>query len=197
MSSTDVTIPAAFKDVMREKILAAYVEFVPKEQLDILLANEISAFFETEMILTVAETKIEFNNPNYKPNGYSNYDNKPKLERTALAFGSKMTPFRQLVWSELHKHIQPTIEGIFKDNNSAVNTELNNWFAETVQPVSGNVSKDLFTQLSAAMSASMFHRSMTSAIAITHSNMMASFATVGVDVGRIPTVPFQQVPPII
>lgn len=194
MSSTDVALPSAFKDVMREKILAAYVDLVPKEQLDALLSNEVKAFFSTEAMLTVSETTVKIENPQYDSNRSSGYSNEKYLDRKCIAFGSKMTPFRQLVWSELFKHIQPKIEEVFKDINSRANAELDKWFADTVHPTSEKVSKELFTQLSSAMASSMFQRTMAQAIATTHHNMLTSLQQAGMDTSRLPAIAPIQVP---
>ena len=192
MSSTEVTLPAAFKDIMREKILVAYVDLVPKEQLDALLNKEIEAFFSSELIMTVEQTKIEIKNPSYDSLRGSGYSNERFLTRNCLALGSKMTPFRQLVWSTLYDHIKPKIEKVFEDDKSKANTELDKWFAETVVPESQTVSKQLFTQLASAMSATMFHRTMYSAISTSHSNLLNSLSQAGLNpdvISRISTTP--------
>lgn len=200
MSSTIVALPTAFKDIMREKILVAYVDLVPKEQLDALLNKEIEAFFSSEQVLTVEETKIQIDNPNYSSSKGNAYSNERYLNKSCIVFGSKMTPFRQLVWSTLYNYIKPKIQTVFDDDKSKANTELDKWFIETVKPQSETVSKELFTQLASSMSATMFHRTMQTSIGVTHTNLLNSLIQTGLSpdlISRIQTTPFiSTVPPL-
>ena len=61
MSNSDLAIanlPQTFRETLREKVMAATLDLIPKEVLDGYISREITAFFESEELLTVKETEV-------------------------------------------------------------------------------------------------------------------------------------------
>jgi hypothetical protein len=191
--SSNISIPVDMKEFLRQKILGAYMEVIPKDRLDELIETEVRNFFETEQLLTVQETQIAVDNPSYDPKSYRS---DRTLKRDCLTFGSKMTPFRQLVWSTLHQHLQPVLSAILADNQSKLNKDLGEWVTEIASPVVADTNKATFTYLATSMSSMMLRNAMQNAITTSHNNMQAALMHVGINSAAIDSIPPPIVPPI-
>ncbi len=172
-----------FKDVMRERVLQAFMGLIPAEKIDEMVTREVTAFFETEQLLTVIETKVVVDNPNYDPKADSYYDaGKQRVERPALAFGSKMTPFRQLVWSTLHEHLKPLVASALADTSSAVGAQLTDWATNRMTPSLDAAQKVNFQQLAIGMAGSMFDVVLSQANEQAKLNLSHAFMQAGLRV---------------
>jgi hypothetical protein len=191
----EVALPAEFKEVMREKILSMFMGLIPQEKIDELVAKEIRVFFETEVMLTVKETTVVVDNPDYNTTT-SSYRSERKLTKDAIVFGSNMTPFRQLVWSVVHEYLKPKIKEMISDVSEEAGKELQNQLIEQFKPQVGETFKAIFTQTATSMSAGLFYRQMQYSLQTSHSNMVAALSVVGVPVSNIPNTPFISSPPI-
>lgn len=184
--STEVTLPTSFKDIVRERILSTFMDLIPKEEIDRLVEKEIKDFFETEVLLTVNPTKVEIKNPQFEPTKRVGYGNEPTLTRECLAFGSQMTPFRQLVWSTLHQVLQPRLVEILTDDTSQVKKDLDTWFEETATPDLTKTNKALFSHIAIGMSAGMLRSVLYDAVDSSHQGLINSLGAVGVNPSAIP-----------
>jgi len=180
MNNTELALPTGFKEVMRENILKTFMGMIPQEKIDALVEAEVKAFFETEMILTIEQTKITVDNPNYQTTSGQWNNSDRKMTKECLAFGSKMTPFRQLVWSTIHEAIAPKLKALVHDSNSEVNKELNKWLLEQVKPEINANFQSMFTQTAVAMSSTMFTRAMKEATVNSNLGMMNSLQNMGI-----------------
>ena len=180
-----------FKAKMRERILGAFTDLMPPAELDALVESEVKAFFHTERLLTVETTKVELKNPQYEPAKGWGYGNEPTVKRECLAFGSQMSPFRQLVWSELHQHLQPKLKEAFNDHTAKVSVELNKWVADIAKPAVGEVNSGMFSQIATGMSAAMLHGVLVNAASTAHLNLTTALSKVGYQ----NDIPFLQPPP--
>lgn len=183
--SNDVALPSQFKDVIRERILSAFMDLIPKEKIDELVELEIKAFFETEQLLTVTQTTIEVDNPKYEPGSYG-YGNDKKIKRDALVLGSKMTPFRQLVWTTLHTALAPQLLAIINDENSALKLDLQEWMHEKAKPDLNVSNKDLFNTMATGMATMLLRNTMMDAASSAHMTLTAAFSNAGLNMNNMP-----------
>ena len=185
--STDVALPTQFKDLVRERILSMFMDLIPKDEIDNLVEKEIKAFFETEALLTVTQTQIEIDNPMYDSTRNSGYGNERRIKRECLAFGSKMTPFRQLVWSTLHQALQPALIKALTDENSQVKSDFDDWVTLKATPDLLQTNKALFTHLATNMSAMMLRQVLNDAVNSAQHNLVNSLQMVGINPTSLPT----------
>ncbi len=186
-------MPATFKEALRERVLKATLDIMPPELLSEYIDREIKAFFETEQLLTVKQLTIEVDNPEYEPskgNGYSSYNNPKQLSRETLAFGNKMTPFRQMVWGILNEHLRPRLTKLVDDETSQVRKELDSWISQTVAPKVSEVNKDMFTRTATMMSSTMFHNAISQAVSVANANIRNSMTTMGANPAQIPLIEY-------
>ena len=195
MSNSDLAIanlPQTFRETLREKVMAATLDLIPKEVLDGYISREITAFFESEELLTVKETEVVMDNPNFNPAKHSGYGNEREIKLKALAFGSKMTPFRQLVWTLLYTDLRPKLEAVLADEESTVRKELNDWIETTVKVNMAATNRTVFSNLANTMSRSMFHGVLYEAVNMSYMNMRNALGAMGADTSRMPQNPMQQ-----
>jgi hypothetical protein len=175
--SGEITIDSAgFREKMRERILAAYVDLIPAEQFDAMLKAEVKAFFETESMLTVKQTQVTVDNPTYKTDTWSS---NRTVDVPALVFGSKMTPFRQLVWSAIHQHLQPLVSQCLADTDTEVGQEIAEWASKSLKPGLDVANKIDFQKLSVAMSSQMFAMTLRQASETSNLNLQNAFLQAG------------------
>lgn len=195
MSNSDIAIanlPQTFRETLREKVMAATLDLIPKEVLDGYINREITAFFESEELLTVKETEVLMANPNFNPAKGAGYGNEREVKLKALAFGSKMTPFRQLVWTVLYMDLRPRLEAVLADEESAVRKELNDWIETTVTVNMAETNRTVFSNLANTMSRSMFHWVLYDAVNMSYTNMRNALSCMGADTSRMPESPIQK-----
>jgi hypothetical protein len=183
--ATNIDLPPNVKDVLRERVLGTFVDLIPKEKLDAWLQEEIEAFFVEPRLLTVERTTKTIKNPQYDPNG-GYYNNQREVSLNCVAFGSYMTPFRQLVWTCLHEHLEPKMREVLSAENSACKIELDKWFEEVAKPAIGESYKTMFNHLSMGMSSAMLQSVIRSAMETSHMNMMHAFNSVGINTSALP-----------
>ena len=179
-------LPQTFRETLREKVMAATLDLIPQEVLDGYISKEIKAFFETEQLLTVKETEVVIDNPNFDSNRGSGYGNERKHRVAALAFGSQMTPFRQLVWTALYTDLRPKIAAMLVDEESTVRKELREWLEVTVKVDMAETNRTVFSNLANTMSRSMFHGVLYDAVNMSYANMRTSLQAMGADTSRMP-----------
>lgn len=189
MSDNNLTLTGDFKDRIRAKLRETIANLIPDDALDSMLEAEIKEFFHTQQLLTVTETKVTVDNPQYDKTKSQYYGNSPTLDRTALAFGSKMTPFRQLVWSEVHQWLSPKVKKILDTEHNLATTELKKWVGDEVTPNVQQTYRTTFSHLATSMASSMFHKMMHDAVLSAHANMVQSLQVSGFDPSRIPPTP--------
>lgn len=189
MSDNNLTLTGDFKDRIRAKLRETIAGLIPDDALDSMLEAEIKEFFHTQQLLTVTETKVTVDNPQYDHKRSSGYGNQPQLERSALVFGSKMTPFRQLVWSEVHQWLSPKVKKILDSEHNFAVTELNQWLSDKVTPTVQVTYRTMFSHLATNMAGVMFNRMMVDAVNLSHENMKMSLNSVGVQTHQMPVIP--------
>lgn len=181
------SMPATFKDALRDRVLKSTLDLMPPDLLGEYIDREIKAFFDTEQLLTVAPTKVVVDNPSYDSNkGYNSYSNEKQLSKETLAFGSKMTPFRQMVWGVLFEHLRPRMVKIVDDETSAVRVELDKWIAETSVPVIGATNKTMFNSLASTMASTMFHNAISQSVSHANMNIRSAMASMGANPSQLP-----------
>lgn len=185
-------LPQTFRETLREKVMAATLDLIPKEVLDNYISKEITAFFESEQLLTVKETEITVDNPRWNSSKYTGYGNEREIKLKALAFGSHMTPFRQLVWTLLYTDLRPKLEAVLADEESTVRKELNDWIETTVKVNMAATNRTVFSNLANTMSRSMFHGVLYDAVNMSYMNMRNALSVMGADTSRMPANPIQQ-----
>lgn len=177
--TNDLSLPTAFKEIMKEKILTAFVGMIPEDKIEELMNKEIDAFFSHESLLTINQTTVQVSNPGHDPrNTY--YDNRKQMTVPALVFGSKMTPFRQLAWSVIHEYLKPKLTEFVNDVNGKAKQELDKLLAEEYKPKTEETFREIFTETAKSMSATMFYKSMSLSLNYAHENMKNSFLSVGI-----------------
>ena len=186
MSSELAHLPQQFREKLVDQVLQSFMGMLPKEKVDEMIEKEVMAFFETEQILTISETKLEITNPMYDPKDRWSEPNK-KVD--ALVFGAKMTPFRQLVWSCMHQHLTPIVKEAIDASVEKHREALTDWMNDTfTKPVEAGAQVSVGSQLNHAatmMMASVYDAALRSA----HENMRMAFQAVGADQARIANMP--------
>lgn len=186
--NTELALSQDFKTIIKERILSTLVGLIPDDQLEKLVEAEIQAFFYTEQLLVVEPTKVRVKNHHYNPrDSYSKSD----IEVQALAFGSKMTPFRQLVWTVLHEYLQPKVNAVIVASESEAKAELDKWFQEQTTPQIGATYKTLFQNPTTAMSSNMMTRAFQHAATSSTEQLREAFRRVGMNAAAVPE-PFIQ-----
>ena len=137
-----------------------------------------------EQMLTIQETTITEANPNYSPSNHSHY-NQPKREAKALVYGSKMTPFRQLVWTTLHCYLAPKLKAMLDEEKTEAVKALDEMLVSNIAPQVKATYKENFNCLANAMSLNMFQTYLKSSIALAHNNMVMSFQQVGISTNSL------------
>lgn len=190
MSNSDLALanlPQTFRETLREKVMAATLDLIPKEVLDGYISREITAFFESEELLTVKETEVVMDNPRWDQSKYTGYGNEREIKLKALAFGSHMTPFRQLVWTLMYTDLRPKLEALLNDEASNVRKELNDWIEVTVKVSMAETNRSVFSNLANTMSRSMFHGVLYDAVNMSYANMRNALQAMGADTSRMPS----------
>lgn len=182
--STALEFSSTFRDTMRERILSSLIGLMPKEKIDELVASEVRAFFETSQLLTVSATSVEVDNPQYSAG--SGYHQDRKIKKECLAFGSKMTPFRQLVWSTLHAAIEPQLQTILTDNDSELKVDLGKWLLEKAKPDLTGCNKELFNNMVIGMAAVQLRNTMLEAMNASHMNLRNALGASGFNTANMP-----------
>lgn len=175
-------LPQSFQDKLRERILSQFVDLIPAEKLNDMIQAEITLFFETPIMLTVKPTQVEVLNPKYEPREPNRWGNEPKLKIDCLAFGSHMTPFRQMVWTCLHDHLRPQFEAALNNSETELNQEINSWMKEIGKPRVVETTRSMVTDMGLAMSRTMLARTMENAVFNAHQNMRNSLTQAGVNI---------------
>lgn len=183
--SNEVALPSQFKDVIRERILSAFMDLIPKEKIDELVELEIKAFFETDQLLTVTQTTIEVDNPKYEAGSYG-YGNDKRIKRDAMVLGSKMTPFRQMVWATLHTALAPQLLAIINDEGSELRVSLQEWLTEKAKPDLNVANKDLFNTMAMGMVAMLLRNCVMDAASSAHMTMTSAFQNAGLNMNNMP-----------
>lgn len=124
---SDISSSQSFREMLRELTIGAFVELIPKEALDKMLDAEIKGFFESEQFLSLEQRRIEVENPQYNS---SNYSSSRTLTKECIVTYSKMTPFRQMVWSALHENLKPKIAALLNAEKDQALSELDKWSLE-------------------------------------------------------------------
>lgn len=171
-----------FRTKLRDGIMAAFMNLIPAEQLDAMIDAEVKAFFETEQLLVVQETQVEMANPRYNPMEFDRWGaEKPTVKIPALAFGSKMTPFRQLVWSVMHQHLKPLVEDYLDHENSVATKELDKWFNEHAKPDLKQGYRSMFSDLAVGMQAAQLRNTISMSMTQARNEMRANLAAAGIN----------------
>lgn len=182
---SDAQLPTSFQDKLRERILSQFVDLIPAEKLDSMIQAEIKDFFETPQFLTVQSTKKEVRNPRYDPAKSSWSGNEPTIRVDCLAFGSHMTPFRQLVWTCLHEYLSPQFAAALNDSETELHQEVNAWVKDIGKPKVVGSTRSMVTDLALVASRTLVSRTIDSAVTSAHYNMRNSLQQAGVDVSRM------------
>lgn len=191
--STALELPSNFRDAMRERILSSLIDLMPKEKIDELVASEVRAFFETSQLLTITATTVEVDNPQYSPgNGY-HQDRRVKKE--CLAFGSHMTPFRQLVWSTLHAAIEPQLQAMLTDDTNQLKSDLALWLLEKAKPDLTTTNRELFNNMVMGMAAMQTRNTVLEALNTSHMTLKNVLSASGFNTTNMPQMFTPMTPP--
>lgn len=182
-------LPQSFQDKLRERILSQFVDLIPADKLNEMIQAEIKFFFETPDLLTVKPTQVEVLNPRYDPKDHGRWGNEPKIKIDCLAFGSHMTPFRQMVWTCLHEHLRPQFEAALNNSETELRAEINRWTEVIGKPKIVESTRSMVTDMGLAMSRTMLARTMEVAVSSAHTNMRNSLMQAGVNTNGISQTP--------
>lgn len=191
--STALELPSNFRDAMRERILSSLIDLMPKEKIDELVASEVRAFFETTQLLTVAATTVEVSNPQYSAG--SGYHQDRKVKKECLAFGSHMTPFRQLVWSTLHAALEPQLQAMLADDTQELKTSLADWLIEKAKPDLTTTNRELFNNMVMGMAAMQMRNTMLEALSTSHMTLRNVLNASGFNTANMPQMFTPMTPP--
>ncbi len=191
--STALELPSNFRDAMRERILSSLIDLMPKEKIDELVASEVRAFFETPQLLTVAANTVEVSNPQYSAG--SGYHQDRKVKKECLAFGSHMTPFRQLVWSTLHAALEPQLQAMLADDTQELKTSLAEWLIEKAKPDLTTTNRELFNNMVMGMAAMQMRNTMLEALTTSHMSLRNVLSASGFNTANMPQMFTPMTPP--
>ena len=183
-------LPPAFAEKVRDRIFETMKEFITDEHLAAMVKMEIDAFFQHEKLFTVEVKEIQIPNPNHLKNGaYESW--KATIPQQVLALNIRMTPFRQMVWHEVHEAVQPKVKGFLNDNTNEINQALTEFLDDVAKPKTVETSHSLISSLAVGMAAAQTHGMLTNAVQAAHQNMASSLMASGYT-GYLPQVPMMQ-----
>jgi hypothetical protein len=119
---------------------------IPEETLNEYLEKEIKFFFEHEQILTIDKQKVNIPNPTGNRSGYG-YGNEPYVVKEEFVVSAPMSPFRQLVWSELYSYLKPIVKQQIEDETTKTHKALNEWVLNSMKDTVGLSYKINFESL--------------------------------------------------
>ena len=129
--------PAVFDaEAMKKRVVeltrAAFFQAIPDDVLLSMVAEQVQAFFKEDSWVRVGTVKMSEKNPHYdstRPS--SNWGaNNPHREVEHLAITRAMSPFRQLVWTELNELVCARTQEVLDKLSSDVNTDLGKLVSE-------------------------------------------------------------------
>lgn len=157
MSNNAITFPAAFQEKLRDSLFEKFMELFPKEQLDKAIQDEINAFFTTE-VAPFVKTTVRIENPNYR----GSWDNK-YIDEPAVTSSLKITPFRQLIWTQMHEHLQGIVKEIIEDRKSEYGKAFSEYLNQQLKPAVGESLTANMQTIGVAMSSTLMSAAMKSA----------------------------------
>lgn len=188
MSEIALTQNSDFRKHLRDKILGALVELIPPEEFDKMLDEEVKAFFYTERLLTVELMDVHKNGVRMQTTSHTGYGYHDRTERQVLAFGSHMTPFRQMVWTLIHEALSGHIKSALDNNESDIKNEFTRTLVNSIQPTVKEAGMGMFSQLSNAMAMGMMSNVIKQAASDVNLAMYGSFQRAGLDPNAIASV---------
>ena len=181
MADIALTQNSDFRKHLRERILGALVELIPPEEFDSMLDEEVKAFFYTEQLLTVELMDVHKNGVRMRTTSNTGYGYHEQAERQVLAFGSRMTPFRQMVWTILHEELSGHIKDALDNNEDGIKNEFTKTLVDSIQPTVKEVGLGMFSQLSNAMAMGMMSNVLKQAASDVTIVLHGAFQRAGID----------------
>lgn len=129
-------IPASIQEKMTEQVRKVIFDMLPEDSINSLIEKEFKAYFESPDS-PFRVTRIE--------DRYS----------SAASINLHASPFRVLVWNEIHTYIKPRLQAILVDENSQLKKSLDEWLKEVAAPTLATDYKAFVHQLSVANSSSV------------------------------------------
>lgn len=106
---TELTNMKALEEKVREKVVTTFASLIPESVFDDLVSKAIKEYFEDTTKSFVIEKISE-----------GVYYNSGSVTQAAL----KLTPFKYLVWSELHKLTKTAIEEFFTSRREEIKKSM-------------------------------------------------------------------------
>ena len=181
MADIALTQNSDFRKHLREKLLGALVELIPPEEFDKMLDEEVKAFFYTEQLLTVELMDVHKNGVRTRTTSHTGFGYHEPAERQVLAFGSRMTPFRQMVWTILHEALSGHIKSTLDNEESEIKNEFTKTLVNSIQPTVKEVGMGMFSQLSNAMAMGMMSNVLHQAASDVNIVLHDAFQRAGMD----------------
>lgn len=155
--SNAIAFPAAFQEKLRDSLFEKFMELFPKDQLDKAIQGEISAFFTTE-VAPFTKTTVKVKNPNYRGSWDNEYINEP-----AVTSAIKITPFRQLIWAQMHEHLQDIVKEVIEDRKSEYGKAFAEYLNQHLKPAVGESLTTNMQTIGVAMSSTLMTSAMQAA----------------------------------
>ena len=155
--SNAIAFPAAFQEKLRDSLFEKFMELFPKEQLDHAIQAEINAFFTTE-VAPFVKTTVKVKNPNYRCSWDQEY-----IDAPALTSSIKITPFRQLIWTQMHEHLQGVVQEVIEDRKSEYGKAFAEYLNQHLKPAVGESLTANMQTIGIAMSSTLMSAAMKSA----------------------------------
>lgn len=174
MSNNAIAFPAAFQEKLRDSLFEKFMELFPKDQLDNAIQEEINAFFTTE-VAPFVKTTVRVENPNYR----NSWDNK-YIDEPAVTSSLKITPFRQLIWTQMHEHLQGIVKEVIEDHKSEYGKAFAEYLNQQLKPAVGESLTTNMQTIGVAMSSTLMSAAMKSAADSSYTMLQNAMRQMGV-----------------
>lgn len=174
-----IAFPAAFQDKLRDALFEKFMELFPKEQLDKAIADEIDAYFNSNV--------GEFTQATLQIPAPTEYNSRNTRSVEVLKTFTPISPFRQLVWSSLHNHLKPILAELLKDRATEFHKALLEHLTQEL-PLNASI-REQTRMLGVAMSSSMVSSAMLAAQQAAHENLKRALLATGMDYNMVNSMP--------
>ena len=190
---SNLTVPTSFQEKLRDSIFEKFLELFPKEILEEAIATEIKDFFEADTSEFVVGKAI-VPNPDYKP---KEWQSRSTIEVSTVRYLSKVTPFRQLVWSAINDHVGSMIKETLANNEAELTAAINNFYSTSLSPELNKGVAANIDMIAKGMAASAQVATLQAATREAHAHMVRCLQITNViDYSQANSLP-QPVPPVV
>lgn len=180
---SNLTVPPAFQEKLRDAMFEKFMELFPKEQLEKAIDSEITAFFELD-VAPFTKTTVKVDNPNYR----NSWDSRT-IDIPAMTSVMKITPFRQLVWEAMHDHMRPVVDEVVADRKSQFGKAFADYIGQSIKPAVENTLNANMHTLGAAMASSIMNASMNASVDASHQTLQQAMRMLNVPPETINGIP--------